>query len=143
MKARVYRVSGSRDARAEGSEHTMLDTRQATQTAVAEPAAEQIMAPIPAAPAVGRPRVVIVGAGFGGLNAAHALAGADVDVLVLDRNNYHGFWPLLYQVATAGLESESIAYPVRAILRKHRNIAFEMVEVRGVDFERRQVLTDG
>ncbi|HEX5688455.1 MAG TPA: NAD(P)/FAD-dependent oxidoreductase [Roseiflexaceae bacterium] len=91
----------------------------------------------------GRPRVAIVGAGFGGLHAARALAGDDVDVLVLDRNNYHGFWPLLYQVATAGLESESIAYPVRAILRKYKNVAFEMVEVRGVDFERRQVLTDG
>jgi NADH dehydrogenase len=91
----------------------------------------------------GRPRVVIVGAGFGGLHAARALAGDDVDVLVLDRNNYHGFWPLLYQVATAGLESEAIAYPVRAILRKYANVAFEMVEVRGVDFERRQVLTGG
>jgi NADH dehydrogenase len=121
----------------------MIDTQQEYKTAAAEPAAEQIEAPAPAAPGVRRPRVVIVGAGFGGLHAARALAGADVDVLVLDRNNYHGFWPLLYQVATAGLESESIAYPVRAILRKHRNAAFELVEVKGVDFERRQVLTDG
>jgi NADH dehydrogenase len=110
---------------------------------MAELTGEQIVAPMPAVPEVNRPRVVIVGAGFGGLGAARALAGAGVDVLVLDRNNYHGFWPLLYQVATAGLESESIAYPVRAILRKHRNAAFELVEVRGVDFERRQVLTDG
>src|SRR3712207_4514075 len=70
----------------------------------------------------GRPRVVIVGAGFGGLSTARTLGDADVDVLVLDRNNYHGFWPLLYQVATAGLEPESIAYPVRAILRKYRKI---------------------
>src|SRR4051794_5585029 len=53
---------------------------------------------------LGRPRVVIVGAGFGGLSAAKALARQEVDVLVVDRNNYHGFWPLLYQVATAGLE---------------------------------------
>jgi NADH dehydrogenase len=121
----------------------MIDTQTENRTAVAEPAAEQIVAPEPAAPSLGRPRVVIVGAGFGGLHAARALGGADVDVLVLDRNNYHGFWPLLYQVATAGLESESIAYPVRAILRKHRNAAFELVEVKGVDFERRQVLTDG
>jgi NADH dehydrogenase len=119
----------------------MIDTQPGIKTAMAEPAAEQIAAP--AAPIVRRPRVVIVGAGFGGLHAARALAGADVDVLVLDRNNYHGFWPLLYQVATAGLEAESIAYPVRAILRKHHNATFELVEVKGADFERQQVLTDG
>jgi len=87
--------------------------------------------------------VVIVGAGFGGLNAARTLANTDVDVLLLDRNNYHGFWPLLYQVATAGLEPEAIAYPARAIARRYANIDFMMVEVRGVDFDRRQVLTDG
>src|SRR3954454_6041384 len=90
-----------------------------------------------------RPRVVVVGSGFGGLNAARALAGSGVDVLVLDRNNYHGFWPLLYQVATAGIEPESIAYPVRAILRKYANVDFQMAMVRGVDFEKREVLTDG
>lgn len=90
----------------------------------------------------GRPRVVIVGAGFGGLAAARTLARADVDVLVINRTNYHGFWPLLYQVATAGLEPESIAYPVRAILRRYRNADFLLAEVIGVDFERRQVLTD-
>ncbi len=91
--------------------------------------------------ATARPRVVVVGAGFGGLNAARALGGAAVDVLVLDRNNYHGFWPLLYQVATAGLEAESIAYPVRAILRKYRNVRFRMADVTGVDFAGHQVLT--
>src|SRR5436305_8259084 len=90
-----------------------------------------------------RPRVVIVGAGFGGLNAAQALAQSPARVLVLDRNNYHGFWPLLYQVATAGLEPESIAYPVRAIFRKYRNVSFQMAQVSGVDFQERLVLTDG
>ncbi len=89
-----------------------------------------------------RPRVVIVGAGFGGLAAARELADADVDILVINRTNYHGFWPLLYQVATAGLEPESIAYPVRAILRRYRNADFLLAEVNGVDFERRAVLTD-
>ncbi len=89
-----------------------------------------------------RPRVVIVGAGFGGLAAARELAHADVDVLVINRTNYHGFWPLLYQVATAGLEPESIAYPARAILRRYRNADFLLAEVGGVDFERRAVLTD-
>jgi NADH dehydrogenase len=87
--------------------------------------------------------VVVVGAGFGGLAVARELAGSEVDVLLLDRNNYHGFWPLLYQVATAGLEPESVAYPVRAIIRKHGNADFLMAEVSGVDFEQREVLTDG
>ena len=91
----------------------------------------------------GRPRVVVVGAGFGGLAVARGLAGSEVDVLLLDRNNYHGFWPLLYQVATAGLEPESVAYPVRAIIRKHGNADFLMGEVTGVDFERRAVLLEG
>jgi len=89
-----------------------------------------------------RPRVVIVGAGFGGLAAARELADADVDVLMINRTNYHGFWPLLYQVATAGLEPESIAYPVRAILRRYRNADFLLAEVNGVDFGQRAVLTD-
>src|ERR1700756_2607639 len=69
-----------------------------------------------------RPRVVIVGAGFGGLEPARKLARAPVDVTVIDRHNYHLFQPLLYQVATAGLEPESIARPVRTILRKQRNV---------------------
>jgi NADH dehydrogenase len=90
-----------------------------------------------------RPRVVIVGAGFGGMNAAQVLGNHDVDVLVIDRNNYHGFWPLLYQVATAGLEPEAITYPVRAILRKYTNTDFQMAEVHGIDLQNKQVLTDG
>ena len=70
--------------------------------------------------------VVIVGAGFGGLAAARALADAPVDVVVVDRNNFHTFQPLLYQVATAGLEREDIAYSVRGILRRQRNASFRM-----------------
>lgn len=89
-----------------------------------------------------RPQVVIIGAGFGGLSAARALAHSEVDVLVLDRNNYHGFWPLLYQVATAGLEPEAIAYPARAILRKYANIHFQMAEVRNIDFQQKLVYAD-
>jgi NADH:ubiquinone reductase (H+-translocating) len=80
-----------------------------------------------------RPRVVIIGAGFGGLSSVRALGGKDVDVLVIDRNNYHGFWPLLYQVATAGLEPESVAYPVRAIIRRYSNVSFMMAEVVRLD----------
>lgn len=90
----------------------------------------------------GKPRVVIVGAGFGGMSAARALRKQPVEVTVVDRNNYHGFWPLLYQVATAGLEPESIGYPVRGILRKVPNASFQMAEVRAIDFEAKQVITD-
>jgi NADH:ubiquinone reductase (H+-translocating) len=91
----------------------------------------------------GRPRVVIVGAGFGGITATQRLAGRDVDVLLIDRNNYHGFWPLLYQVALSGLEAESIAYPVRAVIQGHDNLHFRLGTVVGVDFDARQVKLDG
>ncbi len=89
-----------------------------------------------------RPRVVVVGAGFGGLQVAKGLAKKEVDVLVLNRNNYHGFWPLLYQVATAALDPQSIAYPIRGMVRKLQNVNFKLAEVTKVDFERRLVLTD-
>jgi len=85
--------------------------------------------------------VVIVGGGFGGLNAARALRRAPVQVVLLDRNNYHVFQPLLYQVATAGLEPEQIAKPVRAILRGQQNFDFRMVDVRGVDLAQRRLDT--
>lgn len=85
--------------------------------------------------------VVIVGAGFGGLRAARALRRASVEVILVDRNNYHLFQPLLYQVATAGLEPEQIAKPVRAILRGQRNLDFRLVEVTGIEFGARRVLT--
>ena len=87
------------------------------------------------------PTVVIVGAGFGGLRAARALRRAPVHIVLLDRHNYHLFQPLLYQVATAGLEPEQIAKPVRAILRGQRNLDFRMVEVTGVDLVARRLET--
>ena len=86
-------------------------------------------------------RVVIIGAGFGGLRAARALAIAPVEVTLLDRNNYHLFQPLLYQVATASLSDDEIAQPVRAILNRQRNLEFRMAEVRGVDLDARIVET--
>ncbi len=88
-----------------------------------------------------RPTVIVVGAGFGGLRVARALKRAPVDVLLVDRHNYHLFQPLLYQVAPAGLEPESIAKPVRAILRGQRNFDFRMAEVTGVDFGAHRLLT--
>lgn len=91
-----------------------------------------------------RPQVVIVGAGFGGLSAARALASLPVDVTLVDRNNYHGFWPLLYQVATAGLSADDIAHSVRSIVRDHANVSVCMATVESVDLDGRQVeLDDG
>src|ERR1022692_4855946 len=87
-------------------------------------------------------RVVIVGAGFGGLNAAQSLAGADVKITVIDRKNHHTCQPLLYQVATAGLSPGEIAAPIRSILHRHKNIEVLMTEVTGFDLERRVVQTE-
>lgn len=89
-----------------------------------------------------RKRVLIVGMGFGGIHAARELAGSPCEVLLLDRNNYHLFQPLLYQVATAGLEQESIAYPVRALVRNWYNLVFQMREMTGLDLEHKRILTD-
>src|SRR5579863_9231651 len=87
------------------------------------------------------PRVVIVGAGFGGLNAAQALGSAPVQVTVIDRKNHHTFQPLLYQVATAGLSPGEIAAPIRNILRSHKNTEVLMGDVTGFDLEHRTVVT--
>jgi NADH dehydrogenase len=87
------------------------------------------------------PRVVIVGAGFGGLNAAQALGRANAKITVIDRKNYHTFQPLLYQVATAGLSPAEIAAPIRSILSSHKNVEVLMTEVTGFDVEHRKVET--
>jgi NADH dehydrogenase len=92
--------------------------------------------------AQGAPRVVIVGAGFGGLEAAKALARAPVEVLVIDRHNHHTFQPLLYQVATAALSPADVAWPIRHILRSQRNATVLMEEVVAVDAERKCVRTN-
>ncbi len=89
------------------------------------------------------PTVVIVGAGFGGLRAARGLAGAEAHVILIDRRNHHLFQPLLYQVATAGLEPDQIAKPVRAILRGQRNLEFRLLDVLSVDLASRGVRTSG
>jgi NADH dehydrogenase len=91
----------------------------------------------------GRPRVVVIGAGFGGLAVIRGLRHVDVDVTLVDRNNFHTFQPLLYQVATAGLNAADVAYPVRGILRRSGNATFRYGEVTGVDWSTRQVTVDG
>ena len=88
-----------------------------------------------------KPRVVIVGAGFAGLNAARALAKAPVQITVIDRKNFHTFQPLLYQVATAGLSPGEIAEPISSILRPYKNVEVLMAEVTGFDLDRHIVET--
>lgn len=87
----------------------------------------------------GRKRIVIIGAGFAGLYAARGLAKQDVDVLLIDRNNFHTFTPLLYQVATCALDPSAIAYPVRSIFRDRDNIQFMLGEVVSIDRQGRSV----
>lgn len=88
-----------------------------------------------------RPHVVILGAGFGGLKAAQALANAPVKVTLIDKRNYQLFQPLLYQVATAELEPSDIAYPLRDILRNQKNVEFRMTRVSKIDADNKKVLT--
>jgi NADH dehydrogenase len=89
------------------------------------------------------PRVVIVGAGFGGLTAAKRLAKTPLDVTIVDQHNYHLFQPLLYQVATASLSPADIASPIRGILRNVENVKVILAKVSGVDVARREVLAEG
>lgn len=89
------------------------------------------------------PHIVILGAGFGGLTAAKGLKNAPVQITLIDRQNYHLFQPLLYQVAIAGLIPAQIAYPVRTIFRRQKNLSFQMGEVTTIDFEARYVKLDG
>lgn len=89
-----------------------------------------------------RPRVIIIGAGFGGLYAARTLRNTDADVLLIDRHNYHTFTPLLYQVATSGLEPEQIAYPVRGIFQGVPNIHFLLGNVTEIDTHNRRVFVE-
>ena len=88
-------------------------------------------------------RVVIIGAGFGGLSAAKALARADVDITLIDRHNYHLFQPLLYQVATAALSPADIASPIRSVLRFQKNARVVLANVSGIDTVRSEVHAEG
>lgn len=90
-----------------------------------------------------RPRVVIVGSGFAGMNAAKGLRGVEVDITIIDRRNFHLFQPLLYQVATAALNPSDIAYPIRSVFRHQDNVEVVlMAEVVGVDIDAREITLD-
>lgn len=92
-----------------------------------------------------RPRMIIIGAGFGGLAVVNQLHRQNVDILLIDRNNFHTFTPLLYQVATCALDPSEIAYPVRGIYRKNRNVSFLLGEVVSIypQEKRLRVKTNG
>lgn len=94
-------------------------------------------------PASTLPHVVILGAGFGGMEAARKLAHAPVQITLIDRKNYHLFQPLLYQVAIAGLVPSQIAYPVRTIFRHQRNLTFQMGDVNAIEFDSHYVKLNG
>ena len=89
-----------------------------------------------------RPHVVVIGAGFGGLRAVKGLRRAPVDVTVVDPNNFHTFQPLLYQVASAGLDAGDVSFPVRGILRRSKSARFVLGAVTAIDLERRTVTVD-
>lgn len=92
-------------------------------------------------PSTSQKRVVIIGGGFGGLTLAKALRNSDFQVVILDKHNYHAFQPLFYQVATAGLEPGSIAYPFRKIFSKYPNFYFRMAEVSAIQTDKKNVVT--
>src|SRR5262249_54168985 len=91
----------------------------------------------------GRPHVVVIGGGFGGLQAALGLAKADVDLTILDRKNHHTFQPLLYQVALAALSPAEIAAPIRSVMRGKKNVEVLIGNVVGFDLEHRRILLEG
>lgn len=89
------------------------------------------------------PKVVVVGAGFGGIEVARGLKGAPVDVTLVDQHNFHTFQPLLYQVATAGLSPTDVAHVVRGLFQRQPNVRFRQGRVTGVDWQQRTVAVDG
>src|SRR4051812_47175950 len=92
-------------------------------------------------PITAKPRIVIVGGGFAGIELARRLRHLEANVILIDKNNHHTFQPLLYQVATAALEPDSIAYPFREILKGQKNFLFRMAEVQEIIPDRNQIQT--
>jgi NADH dehydrogenase len=93
-------------------------------------------------PQTDKPRIVIVGGGFAGLKLAMKLSKSGFQIILLDKNNYHQFQPLFYQVATAGLEPSSISFPLRKIFQKHENIHFRVAELQSIDVSKKEIITN-
>ena len=89
-----------------------------------------------------KPRVVIIGAGFGGLSIAKKLKNKNLQVVLIDKHNYHNFQPLLYQVATGGLEAGSIAYPIRKVIQGYADFYFRMTSVKEIDTKNQKILSE-
>lgn len=92
-------------------------------------------------PETKKPRIVVIGGGFAGISLINNLQNTDVQIVLFDRHNYHTFQPLLYQVSTAGLEPDSIAYPLRKIFRKNKDFHFRMAEVENIDPKSKTIKT--
>jgi NADH:ubiquinone reductase (H+-translocating) len=90
----------------------------------------------------GKPRIIIIGGGFAGIQLVKSLSGTDTQIVMLDRNNYHTFQPLLYQVATSGLEPDSVAGPLRKVFENQKNFYFRMANVEYVDTDQQSVITN-
>lgn len=88
------------------------------------------------------PRIVIIGGGFAGISLAKKLRNKNVQVVLLDKHNYHNFQPLMYQVATGGLEPDSIAYPIRKVVQEFKDVYFRLAEVREIDTKNNKVIAD-
>ena len=88
------------------------------------------------------PRIVIVGGGFAGISLAKKLRNKNVQVVLLDKHNYHNFQPLMYQVATGGLEPDSIAYPIRKVVQEYRDFYFRLAEVKEIDAKNNTIIAD-
>ncbi|MDX9880519.1 MAG: NAD(P)/FAD-dependent oxidoreductase [Prolixibacteraceae bacterium] len=93
-------------------------------------------------PETGQKRLVVAGAGFAGLKLVRELADSDFQIVLIDRNNYHQFQPLFYQVATAGLEPSAISFPLRKVFQRRKNIFVRVAEIQQVDTDHRRILTD-
>src|SRR5690554_39727 len=98
--------------------------------------------PLPNLPETDRKKIVILGGGFAGLRLARKLMGTDYQVILLDKNNYHQFQPLFYQVATAGLEASAISFPLRKIFHNTPNVTFRMAEALHVDQDKKRLFTN-
>lgn len=92
-------------------------------------------------PSSKNPRIIVIGGGFAGISLIKQLKKLEVQIVLFDRHNYHTFQPLLYQVSTAGLEPDSIAYPLRKIFRKHKNFHFRMADVESIDPSEKKIIT--